>query len=80
MGYVFDQRGLYVDLDNVEIIIEVPPPKIVKEVRQIIGTFSWYRRFVPEVSTIVSLITALVKKSSKYLWTHECDNAFRKIK
>ena len=47
LGYVVDRNGLHVDPDKVKAMVGIPVPKNAKEVRRIIGTFSWYRRFVP---------------------------------
>lgn len=80
LGYVVDRRGLHVDPEKVKAMIELPPPKSVREVRRIIGTFSWYRRFVPDFSSLVAPITALLKKSSRFKWTDDCDMAFKKVK
>lgn len=80
LGYIVDARGLRVDGDKVKAMLELPKPKSVTEVRRIVGTFSWYRRFVPDFSTIIAPITALTKKNKKFDWTSECDEAFRKIK
>lgn len=80
LGYVVDRRGLRVDPDKVKAMLELKQPKSVTEVRRVVGSFSWYRRFVPEFSSIISPITALTKKNKKFDWTPECDAAFRKIK
>lgn len=80
LGYVVDRQGLHVDAQKVEAMLKLPVPRTVKEVRRVLGTFSWYRRFVPDFATIVSPLTALLKKSRKFDWTPACDEAFRKIK
>lgn len=80
LGYVVDRRGLRVDPDKVKAMLELPRPTTVSEVRRVIGTFSWYRRFVPDFSAIVTPITALTKKNFKFNWTPNCETAFRRIK
>lgn len=80
LGYVVDRNGLHVDPDKVKAMLDLPVPKTVKEVRRIQGTFSWYRKFIPDFATTISPITALLKKSRKFCWTPECDEAFRRIK
>lgn len=80
LGYVVDRRGLRVDPDKVKAMLELQRPKTVTEVRRVVGSFSWYRRFVPEFSSIISPITALTKKNRKFEWTPECETAFTKIK
>lgn len=80
LGYVVDGNGLHVDPDKVKAMLLLPPPKSVKDVRGIIGTFSWYRRFIPEFSSLISPITALLRKGRKFLWTSDCEASFCKIK
>lgn len=48
LGYVVDKNGLHCDPDKMKAMLEIPSPKTVKEVRSVIGTFSWYRRFIPD--------------------------------
>lgn len=48
LGYVIDKKGLHVDSEKVQAMLQLPIPSTVKDVRSILGTFSWYRRFVPE--------------------------------
>lgn len=80
LGYVVDRNGLHVDPDKVTAMLQLPPPKSVKDVRRIIGMFSWYRRFIPDFATSLSPITALLKKGRKFEWTATCEESFRKIK
>ncbi|KAG5892588.1 hypothetical protein JTB14_036796 [Gonioctena quinquepunctata] len=63
LGYVVDRNGLHVDPDKVNAMLQLPIPENVKDVRRLIGTFSWYRRFIPEFATVLSPITALLKKA-----------------
>lgn len=80
LGYVVDRRGLRVDPDKVKAMLELPAPKSVSEVRRVVGTFSWYRRFVPGFSSLAAPITALLKKSRKFEWSSECEASFIKLK
>lgn len=80
LGYVVDRHGLHVDPDKVRAMLDVPVPKSVTEVRRIVGTFAWYRRFIKDFSTIIAPITGLLRKNRKFDWTTECDSAFRNIK
>lgn len=80
LGYVIDRNGLHVDPDKVNAMLAIPTPTSVKDVRSILGTFSWYRRFVPNFSTIASPLSSLLKKGRKFSWTPECEQSFQKIK
>lgn len=61
-------------------MLEVPTPASVTEVRRILGKFSWYRPFVPNFSSVVAPLSALLKKSRKFVWGEDCEKAFREIK
>lgn len=80
LGYVVDRNGLHVDPDKVQAMLQLPVPTNVKEVRRVVGTFSWYRRFIPDFATVISPLTALLKKSRNFVWTQDCEESFRRIK
>lgn len=80
LGYIVDKNGLSVDPSKVESILNLPPPKNVKDVRRIIGIASWYRRFIPNFSALCSPICDLLKKNRKFEWTSECIDAFDRLK
>lgn len=80
LGYVVDEQGLHCDPDKVKAILEIPTPKNPTEIRRLIGTASWYRRFIPNFSGMIAPITALLRKNKKWEWTEDCEDSFRKIK
>lgn len=80
LGFVVDQNGLRPDPEKVEAILNLSPPKTVTEIRRFVGTASWYRRFVPNFSSVITPLSNLTRKNAKWNWTPECDLAFRKIK
>lgn len=59
LGYVVNSRGLLVDPDKVAAILRIPTPKNVPEVRRVIGMASWYRRFIPNFSTLIYIYIPL---------------------
>lgn len=80
LGYVVDKNGLHVDPEKVNAILRIPTPTKVSEVRSIVGTASWYRRFIPNFSSIVSPLTELTKKNVKFHWSERQEEAFRTVK
>lgn len=75
-----NQNGLAVDPAKVKAIVDLPEPKTQKEVRRIIGMASWYKRFIPDYSTTIAPITALLRKNAKITWNYNCETAFCKLK
>lgn len=80
LGYVVNASGLMVDPEKVEAILKIPTPSNVTEVRRIVGLASWYRRFVPNFSTIVAPITTLLRKNQRFCWDDNCEEALNAIK
>lgn len=80
LGYVVNACGLNVDPEKVEAIVNIPTPRNVREVRRVVGLASWYRRFVPQFSTVVAPLTSLLKKNTIFKWTENCEEALQKIK
>lgn len=80
LGYVVSKQGLHVDPEKVRAIFRIPVPKSVKEVRRLIGLSSWYRKFIPDYSTRIAPLTALLRKSKNFQWTIECEKALNSIK
>lgn len=80
LGYVVNSSGLMVDPEKVEAIINIPTPKNTSEVRRIIGLASWYRRFVPNFSSLISPMTALLRKNTPFVWNQDCEKSLEEVK
>lgn len=83
LGFVVDETGIRTDPSKVECIQRFKTPKTTTEVKRLIGMVSYYRIFLPDLSTISSPITALIKNKKKgqtITWNNEAEIAFEKIK
>jgi hypothetical protein len=69
-----------VDPGKVKEVLQWKPPTIVSEVQSFLGLAGYYRRFIPNFSKIAKLITELLKKGNKYVWSGACDKAFKHLK
>jgi hypothetical protein len=69
-----------VDLGKVRDDLDWKPPKSVHQVRSFLDLVGYYRRFIPNFSKITKPITELLKKSNKYVWSADCDEAFLMLK
>nr|KYP58009.1 Transposon Ty3-G Gag-Pol polyprotein [Cajanus cajan] len=68
-----------VDPEKIKAIQEWPTPKSVGHIRSLHGLASFYRRFVPNFSTLSSPINELVKKNVEFQWG-EKERAFLSLK
>lgn len=84
LGYIVNSKGLHVDPSKVDAILNFPTPTNKKEVKRFLGTASWYRRFVPNFSSIADPLNKLTstskKKAISFVWSKETEDAFNKLK
>jgi len=71
LGFVVNKNGVHVDLTKIKAIQEWPTPKNVGEVRSCHGLARFYRRFVPNFSTLASPLNELVKKDISFNWSEK---------
>jgi len=55
-------------------------PQNMKEVRQVLGFWNFYRRFIKGFSHIAKLLNNLLKKGVKWTWVEAKQEAFDKLK
>lgn len=55
-------------------------PQSAKQVRQVLGLASYFRRFVENFATIVEPLMKLTKKDAPWIWADAQEQAFEHIK
>ena len=64
LGHVVSSKGIEVDKAKVEVILKLPSPKIIREVRSFLGHAGFYRRFIKDFSVISRPLCNLLKKDT----------------
>jgi hypothetical protein len=80
LGHVLSENGISVDPSKVQEVMDWKAPTTVKEVWSFLGLAGYYRRFIPNFSKIVKPMTRLLQKNEKFVWTPECEAAFRTLR
>ena len=78
LGFMVSQRGIEVNLDNIWAIIEMTPPKNVKEVQNLNGKVAALNNFVSRAMGKCLPFFRTLKKS--FEWMVECQQAFEELK
>ena len=78
LGYMVSQRGIEVNPEKVRAIMELEPPRTVKEVQSLNGKIAALNRFVSKVTDRCLPFFRTLRKSFK--WTDECQTAFNDLK
>ena len=78
LGFIVGNGETLPDPAKVKAIRDFPKPTNKKELRSYLGLLSFYRKFVPNLASCLSLLTDLLKKSSydKLRWTETLDKIF----
>ena len=64
--------GILVDPTNVVIILDLPPPTSVKQLRSTLGHIGYYRKFIRGYAKITAPMENLLKKDAKFQWIESC--------
>jgi hypothetical protein len=65
------------DPNKVKKVLDWKPPTTMSEVQSFLGLAGYYQRFILNFSKIAKLVTELLKKENKYVWSDACDDAFK---
>ena len=80
LGYVISGDGIKPSPKKIAAILEAPSPKSVSEVKSFLGMVTYYSRFVPNFSSVLSPLYDLLKKNAKFKWSDAEINAFTTVK
>src|SRR3954468_19431702 len=65
LGHVISAKGIVVNPERIEAVLEWTPPESVKQVRSFLGLASYIRLFVENFSKVANPLTELLKKDKK---------------
>ena len=78
LGFMVSQRGIEANPDKIRAIMEMKPPKNVKEVQSLNRKVAALNRFVSRATDKCLRFFHTLKKS--FEWTDECQQAFEELK
>ncbi|KAL5760554.1 hypothetical protein ACOSQ2_019392 [Xanthoceras sorbifolium] len=80
LGHVVSTKGVSVDPQKIEAILDWKQPTNVIKIRIFLGLIGYYRKFVEGFSRIATLMTKLTWKEEKFVWSEACQQSFDKLK
>ena len=75
LGFVVSQRGVEVDPDKIKAIMDLSPPRTLKEVRGILGRLNYIARFIAQLTDKCRPFFKLLKKNASVEW-NEADSEY----
>ena len=80
LGHVVNEHGISTDPEKIQSVKNWPVPRNVKDLRSFLGLCSYYRKFVKDFATVAKPLHDLTKKDCQYVWSAQCQEAFKKLK
>ena len=80
LGHIVGRAGLECDPNKVSAVANWIPPSTIKGLREFLGFTGYYRRFVPDYSTVAQPLVRLLGKDCKFKWTDACQDAFMALR
>ena len=80
LGHVISGKGITVNPERVQAVLDWTPPETVKQVRSFLGLASYCRRFIENFSKVSKPLTELLKKDKKFEWSPQCEYSFQELK
>ena len=65
LGLIIDGQGLHASPEKVKAVLNAPRPRNVQELRSFLGMMNYYRKFIPNLATLLKPLTILLKKNCR---------------
>ena len=80
LGHKIDADGLHTTTKKVAAIQQAPKPVNQQQLRSFLGLLQYYGKFIPNLSTMINPLNALLLKNQPWKWTNDCEQAFKEAK
>jgi transposase InsO family protein len=80
LGFTFSADGIHLKGQHTKALREFPAPKTKKELERCLGLLTYFRKFIRNFATKAKPLTKLLRKESPFLWSSECNDAFKSLK
>lgn len=73
LGYIISKKGIEVDPEKVQAIMEILPPKNISQMRSLQGRLQSIRRFISQLADKAQPFTKVLRKGIIYKWDQQCE-------
>lgn len=67
---IFNKNGMKIDSERAEAIKKRKNTKNKVELQKVLGMFNFLRKFIPNMSNLITLLRELLKKNVSWVWTN----------
>ncbi|CAM8951091.1 unnamed protein product [Rhodiola kirilowii] len=80
LGHVVSQEGIEVDKAKIDLIMTLPYPSMVRDIKSFLGHVGFYQRFIKDFSKKALPLFTLLQKEVPFEFTKSCKEAFDELK
>ena len=79
IGHTISPAGIMPNTQNVEALMKILMPEDLKQLRSLLGRFSYYRKFLRDMAKRIRPITSLLEQSVKIVFTPPMEAIVREL-
>lgn len=80
LGHLFSKEGIRIDPARIEAILNIQPPRNIKELQAFLGNINFLKIFISNLAEIIKDLNNMLKKDSSIKWTIKAKQSFESIK
>ncbi|CAM8959439.1 unnamed protein product [Rhodiola kirilowii] len=80
LGHIVSKEGVEVDKAKIDVIMTLPYPSTVRDIKSFLGHAGFYRRFIKDFSKKALPLSTLLQKDVPFEFTEACKEAFDELK
>jgi hypothetical protein len=80
LGHIVCKQGLLVDPAKIAVIVNLPSPKLVRQLRETLGHTCYYKKFIKGYAHITAPMEKLLNKDTRFQWNEGCQQGLDTLK
>ena len=80
LGHIVSENGVSTDIEKIRAVQDWDRTRTQKQMRGFLGSCTYFRKYVKNFAHIASPCHKFYEKASKFIWTEECEIAFKRLK
>ncbi|CAM9000197.1 unnamed protein product [Rhodiola kirilowii] len=80
LGHIVSREGIEVDKAKIDVIVTLPYPSTVRDIKSFLGHAGFYRRFIKDFSKKALPLSNLLQKDVPFEFNDACKEAFYELK
>lgn len=84
LSHTINEKGIQPNGDKIKVILDLPPPRTLKEANEFLGKINWYRKFIPNFAQMAAPLYTVTNKTKsrrhEFHWDLPQQQAFEQFK